>query len=67
MEACRWNASSTTVLERLSQATLKRTAHLLLFVFDHNGDHLAWGDTVLETKTAKFVDGLAFLVRWWTK
>ena len=35
---------------------------LLLFVFDHNRDHLvAWGDTVYGDKDAsKYVDGLAF-------
>ena len=43
-------------------ACTKDHPSLLLFVFDHNRDHLvAWGDTVYGDKDAsKYVDGLAF-------
>ena len=62
-EACRWNASSTTILsETTSGHDCRRTTPRTLFVFDHNRDHLvAWGDTVYGDKDAsKYVDGLAF-------
>ena len=48
-EACRWNASSTTdfVRDYLGPRLQKDHPSLLLFVFDHNRDHLvAWGDQV---------------------
>ena len=56
-------SSTTDFCQRLfGHALQKDHPSLLLFVFDHNRDHLvAWGDTVYGDKDAsKYVDGLAF-------